>query len=173
MTELLEDKTLARKRKDEGSPPDQMQELLPAARHVAPLNKPGDVTKERKRLYRATINGKIAADEAARLNFMLTGIRADLEADMPPVIEHGPDIGPVVDTINIVGVPSGWSVTNLFGSEAHIPTETLHKLRELLPADAFAPPSETGFLSPPSPSDVRPFLRLLDNDTPETPPPAA
>ena len=150
--------------------------MFPPARLVAPLKTPGDVTTERKRLYRLTVNGKVAVEEAAKLSYMLTGIRADLEADMPPVIEHGPDIGPIVDTINIIGVPSGWSVTNLFGSEAHIPTETLHRLRELLPADAFLPPSETGFLSPPpAPSDLRPYLRIVDgtDDAPDPPPAAA
>ena len=41
---------MGRKRKDEGVPSTDKAEVLPAARHVAPLRKPADVTMERKRL---------------------------------------------------------------------------------------------------------------------------
>ena len=63
---------MGRKRKDAEVPAPDKAEVFPAARHVAPLRKPADVTRERKRLYRATINGRISADEAARLSYMLT-----------------------------------------------------------------------------------------------------
>ena len=45
--------------------------------------------------------------------------------------------GPVVGTINIGGIPSGWAVAALYGQEAHMPFETLRRLKELLPANAF------------------------------------
>src|SRR4051812_18969445 len=57
MTELSADKSMARKRKTDGVSLDKAQEVLPEARFVAPLRKPADVTMERKRLYRAVING--------------------------------------------------------------------------------------------------------------------
>jgi hypothetical protein len=104
MTELSEGKVMARKQKDEGVSPTN-GEILPPARHVAPMRTPADVTAERKRLYRAAINGRVTVEEAAKLSFMLTGIRADLEADRPPQLEQ--IRGPCVDTIIINGVPSG------------------------------------------------------------------
>ena len=97
---------MARKRKDEGVPQADRGEVLPPARFVAPLRKPADVTMERKRLYRAVLNGRVPVDEAAKLNYMLNGIRADLEADAPPNIDQVPG-GYVVDTVVINGVPSG------------------------------------------------------------------
>ena len=96
---------MGRKRKDEGVPSTDTAEVFPAARHVAPLRKPADVTRERKRLYRATLNGRVPVEEAARLSYLLTGIRNDLEADQPPQIDQ--TRGPCVDTVVIHGVPSG------------------------------------------------------------------
>ena len=74
--------------------------------NVMPLRRPADVTRERKRLYRAVLNGKVTPDEGARLSYMLTSIRNDLEADQPPQIEQAPG-GYVVDTVIINGVPPG------------------------------------------------------------------
>ena len=81
---------MGRKRKDEGVPSTDTAEVLPPARFVAPLRRPADVTMERKRLYRAVINGRVPVDEAAKLNYILTGIRTDLEADQPPQIDQTP-----------------------------------------------------------------------------------
>jgi hypothetical protein len=105
MTEPIRVKRMSRKRKTNEVPSDDTAEVYPAARHVAPLRKPADVTRERKRLYRATLNGRISVEEAARLSYLLTGIRNDLEADAPPQIDH--TRGPCVDTVVIHGVPSG------------------------------------------------------------------
>ena len=58
---------------------------------------------ERKRLYRASINGKVSVEEAAKLSYMISGIRADLEADKP-VIDGGVVYS---NPINIVSVPCG------------------------------------------------------------------
>ena len=77
--------------------------IPPPARFVAPLKTPGDVTMERKRLYRAA--GRISIDEAAKLSYVLTTIRADLEADQPPEIKE--INGLHVDTVIVNGVPSG------------------------------------------------------------------
>ena len=96
---------MGRKRKDEGVPSTDTAEVYPPARFVAPLRRPADVTTERKRLYRAVINGRVPVDEAAKLNYILTGIRNDLEADQPPQIDQ--TRGPCVDTVIIQGVPSG------------------------------------------------------------------
>ena len=96
---------MARKRKTEGVPSTDQGEVLPPARFVAPLRKPADCTMERKRLYRAAINGRISIEEAAKLSYVLTSIRSDLEADQPPQIDQ--TRGPCVDTVVIHGVPSG------------------------------------------------------------------
>jgi hypothetical protein len=97
---------MGRKRKVEGVPP----EIQPPARHVTPLRHPGDVSRERQRLYRLVLNGKITVEEGAKLSYILTSIRADLEADLPPDIALAPG-GYVVDTVNIIGVPSGTFLT--------------------------------------------------------------
>jgi hypothetical protein len=96
---------MGRKRKDEGVPSTDTAEVYPPARFVAPLRKPADCTMERKRLYRAAINGRISIEEAAKLSYVLTSIRSDLEADQPPQIDQ--TRGPCVDTVVIHGVPSG------------------------------------------------------------------
>ena len=101
MTEPNEDKPLGRKRKDEGV----SCEILPPARHVAPLRTPADVTMERKRLYRLAMNGKVSVDEVAKLSYVLTTIRTDLESDRPPQLDQ--ITGPCVDTIIINGVEPG------------------------------------------------------------------
>jgi hypothetical protein len=85
--------------------------------------------------------------------------------------------GPVVGTINIGGIPSGWAVAALYGQEAHMPFETLRRLKELLPADAFEPIPEP-FLPAAIDNDMpaaRPFLRLHEGAEPvdPEPPPAA
>ena len=97
---------MGRKRKNAEVSSTDKAEVLPPARHVAPLRRPADVTLERKRLYRAVINGRVPVDEAAKLNYILTGIRADLEADQPPQIEQTIH-GPCVTSVVIHGVPSG------------------------------------------------------------------
>ena len=81
-------------------------EVLPPARHVAPLRTPADCTTERKRLYRAYLNGKVSIEEAAKLSYMIGGIRADLETDA--IIDQP---GAVFQTeITITGVPCGGQV---------------------------------------------------------------
>lgn len=143
---------MARKRKDEGVPQADRGEVLPPARFVAPLRKPADVTMERKRLYRAVLNGPVPVDEAAKLNYMLNGIRADLEADAPPNIDQVPG-GYVVDTVVINGVPSG----------TFLPQEEIQRLKsqfvEVPPAHIAGPP----------------MLKVYDNgdDDFEQPPPQA
>jgi hypothetical protein len=96
---------MGRKRKDEGVPSTDTAEVYPPARFVAPLRKPADCTMERKRLYRAAINGRISIEEAAKLSYVLTSIRSDLEADQPPQIDQ--TRGPCVDTVIITGVARG------------------------------------------------------------------
>ena len=71
---------MARKRKDEGYPQQKCCRRRAMSRRSerqprAPL--------ERKRVYRTTESGKVAVEEAAKLSYMLTGIRTDLEADTP------------------------------------------------------------------------------------------
>jgi hypothetical protein len=105
MTEPSGSKSMARKRKTEGVPSTDQGEVLPPARFVAPLRKPADCTMERKRLYRAAINGRISIEEAAKLSYVLTSIRSDLEADQPPQIDQ--TRGPCVTSVVIHGVPSG------------------------------------------------------------------
>ena len=39
-------------------------------------------------MYQGCLNGRVPVDEAAKLNYMLTGIRTDLEADEPPQIDQ-------------------------------------------------------------------------------------
>ncbi len=51
------------------------------------------------------MNGRISVDEVAKLSYVLTTIRADLEADQPPEIKE--INGLHVDTINVYGVEPG------------------------------------------------------------------
>jgi hypothetical protein len=71
-----------------------------------PLRKPADVTMEQKRVYRLALNGQIGTDELTRLTYALKEIRSSMIADAPPDIALAPG-GFVVDTVNIIGVPSG------------------------------------------------------------------
>ena len=131
---------------------DDQAVLLPEARFVRPMRKPADITAERKRLYRAAINGRVSVEEAARLSFILTSIRADLEADQPE-ISQTPQ-GPFVSEIHIHGVPPGTFLSQ----------EEVDRL-----AAQHAPPLPE---APPS----RPMLRLFENedvDDVELPEPAA
>ena len=84
-------------------------------------------------MYRAVINGRIPVDEAAKLNYILTGIRADLEADQPRDIDQAPG-GYFVDTVIINGVPPG----------TFLPIEEIQRLEsqfiEQLPTHMAAPP---------------------------------
>jgi hypothetical protein len=132
---------MGRKRKSEGVPSTGQGEVLPAARHVAPLRKPADVTRERKRLYRATLNGRISVEEAARLSYLLTGIRNDLEADAPPDIEQAPG-GYVVDTVIINGVPPG----------TFLPKEEIDRLNSQF------------IEAPPAHLAARPMLKVFDGE---------
>ena len=139
---------MARRRKsEEGVPSTQQGEVLPEARFVAPLRKPGDVTKERKRLYRAVINGRISPDNAARLSYMLTSIRSDLEADTPPVIDQ--IRGPCVTSVVIHGVPSG----------TFLPKEEVDRLNSQFVEQ------------PPAHITGRPMLKLLDGEAEQDPEP--
>ena len=135
---------MSRKRKTDEVPSNDTAEVYPRARHVAPLRKPADVTRERKRLYRATINGRISVEEAARLSYLLTGIRNDLEADAPPDIEQALG-GYVVDTVIINGVPPG----------TFLPKEEIDRLNSQF---AEVPPAH---ISGP------PLLRVFDGDVVE------
>ncbi len=105
----------------------------------------------------------------ARLIYGLKEIRACLEAEPAPEIPTGFQ----VEAIHITGIKPGWAVAALFGREAHLPFESLRKLKELLPADSFA--SLVKSYLPPSPDDVPVQLKVYDNDRPldPEPPPAA
>lgn len=139
----------------------------PAARHVAPLRTPADVTQERKRLYRATINGHVNVEDAAKLSYMLGAIRADLESDNP-VIEQAENGGFGSNvTVNVVTVPREAFVTPSGGLADAETAQMLwdeHRKRE---AEAGLP------LLPPS----RPLLKVLDGEIEDPPrsgaPPAA
>jgi hypothetical protein len=106
---------------------------------------------ERKRLYRAVINGRVPVDEAAKLNYILTGIRNDLEADQPPQIDQ--IRGPCVDTVVIQGVPSG----------TFLPQEEIDRLNSQF------------IEQPPAHMAAPPMLRVFDGDVVEAdePPSAA
>ena len=95
---------MGRKRKDEGYPQPKAAEVLPEARFVAPLRKPTDVTRSENACIARQLTANLAR-EAARLSYMLTSIRSDLEADAPPQIDQ--TRGPCVDTVIIHGVPTG------------------------------------------------------------------
>jgi len=151
VTELIEVKPMGRKRKNAEVPSTDKAEVLPRARHVAPLRKPADVTLERKRLYRAVINGRVPVDEAAKLNYILTGIRADLEADQPPQIEQTIH-GPCVTSVVIHGVPSG----------TFLPQEEIDRLNSQFIAQ------------PPAHITGPPMLKLFDGEADQDPePPSA
>ena len=144
---------MGRKRKDEGGTLYDKAEVWPAARHVAPLRKPADVTAERKRLYRAVLNGRVSPGRGCPALLPPTSIRSDLEADMPPQIDHAPG-GYVVDTVIINGVAPG----------TFLPKEEIDRLNsqfvEVPPAHIAGPP----------------MLKVFDNvddDTGEEPPPQA
>ena len=107
-----------------------------------------------------------------RFVFVLREIRSSLEAEPPELGISGRH----VDTINVVGIPSGMAVTALFGLEAYLPFETLDRLKELLPADAFTPLPDPNIPLPEEyepAATARPFLRVHDGDEPDFEPPAA
>jgi hypothetical protein len=52
-------------------------------------------------------------------------------------------------------------VIPLFGAESHMPSETYHKLKALLPADAFTPLIES-YLPKPI-DDAPPFLKVFSD----------
>ena len=104
------------------------------------------------------MNGKLGSDEGARRIYMLREVRASLEAEPEPEIR-----GHCVNEVNVIGIPSGWSVIPLYGQEAHMPTETARRLKELLPADAFEP-IIPAYLPPPvdDAPPSRPMLKVFD-----------
>ena len=51
------------------------------------------------------MNGKVSVDEVAKLSYVLTTIRTDLESDRPPQLDQ--ITGPCVDTIIVNGVEPG------------------------------------------------------------------
>ena len=135
------------------------------------LNSIRAVRKRMEKLYAAVEAGEIPSDEAARRTYLLREMRSCLEAEPEPATRGG-----YVREINVIGIPSGWAVAALYGKKAHLPTETLHKLKELLPPAAFESLPDP-FLPDPiddAPS-ARPMLRVHSNADvePEPLPPAA
>lgn len=139
-------------------PPVQKRKKRPRA-----LNSIRAVRKRMEKLYAAVEAGEIPSDEAARRTYLLREMRSCLEAEPDPEVR-----GNYVREINITSIPSGWAVAALYGQEAHLPTETLHRLKEILPIDAFEPIPDPSM--PPPLEDMptpRPFLRLHDGTDPE------
>ena len=78
---------------------------------------------------------------------------------------------PGIEHLTIIGVPSGWTVIGLLGSEAHVPSAILPELRELLPPGSITrPPSIDGIL-PPLPTALMTLLDADDPPQPDTSPP--
>ena len=158
-------------------------EVIPAeglsAKSTIPLTSLRGIRKEAGRVYRAVANGRLPSEEGTRKFFMLDKARVMLMAEQEAAVIDGTATarGTVVGTINIGGIPSGWAVAALYGQEAHMPFETLRRLKELLPADAFEPIPDP-FLPAAIDDDMpaaRPFLRLHEGAEPvdPEPPPAA
>ena len=117
----------------------KIEVLTPEINRVRPvkLNTVGNILAEMQRLYRSARSGNLPVEDLSRFIFALKEIRGTVEAGQ--TIDHiAGKAGPYVSQINVIGIPSGWFVVGLLGAEAHLPAETAHRLRELLP-DAFTP----------------------------------
>jgi hypothetical protein len=65
----------------------------------------GDIGREQARVYRATLNGRLASDEGTRLTYMLTQIRTTIEAAQAAV-DITPLAAPAV-TVHILPIAAG------------------------------------------------------------------
>jgi hypothetical protein len=159
----------------------QKMEVIPpeglSAKNTVSLNSLKGIRRETGRVYRAIASGRLASEEGTRRVFVLDKMRVMLEAEREAAVIDGTAAGvhgPVVDSINVIAIPTDWTVTPLFGAEAHMPNPTLDRLKELLPPDAFEPIIDP-MLSPPiddeKPANVRPVLRVHEGggDDPEPP----
>ena len=131
----------------------------------ARIKTPSQIEGEIEKIYRGLVAGKIAPAKAkSRIDALNTLFR--IKSDNQPSGSAG-ELQPGIGNINIIAIPSGWAVVPLLGLEASMPVETYHKLKKMLPGDAFTPliPS---YLPPPI-EDNQPMLRMLDGgrDAPE------
>ena len=145
-----------------------------SSHNTASLTTLRGIRKEGGRVYRAVASGRLPSEEGTRRFFMLDKARVMLTAEQEAAVINGTaNHGPVVDMVTMTGIPSGWAVAALYGAECHLPFETLHKLKEILPADAFTPLPEP-FRPPPVEDYSKPMLRVFDGEAEQDPePPSA
>ncbi len=141
-------------------------------RERAKLDSPHRINREIGRIYRLLSNGQMPRPEAEGRIKVLVALRGGM-ADPVEQSDAPGDGNPRVEAINIISIPVGWSVIGLLGGEAHLPTDIVKQLRELLPPGSIhRPPSIDGPL-PPLPELPAEILGLLDGaDQPPEPPEA-
>ena len=128
---------------------------------MRPLTTVGNVASEQARLYRMVANNKIDSGEGSRRTFMLTQLRASLEA-----VEANTPVAsaaPLVVSVSITPIMSGTYLTSADVARIarHEPTQ------DLIPADqATLPPEPVDSASGSSPDTVVnfPVVRRLEPD---------
>ena len=106
----------------------------------AKLRTTEEINLEIRKLYRRFANKQLSAADLKSRVAALTALRSGMAA---PIEQPDPaaDFRPGIEQFSIVGIPRDWCVVGLFGREAHMPSETVQRLREMLPGAIGSPPS--------------------------------
>jgi hypothetical protein len=135
----------------------------------ARIRTPAEIEGEIAKCYRWLTNGKLTPAKAkSRVDILISLLRTKTDNEKSG-FSGGDGSGFGIEAVNIISIPRGWVVMQLFDTEAHMPVETYRKLIEYLPAGAFKPLRDE-FLPPPIDDDddditSPPFLRVLENSS--------